>query len=238
MKRKRKRGENHNHPHLTNAFIIITEQKLASLTVSQEMKEASPPPHKQHCSTSSPAGNTEDDDGQRSLAEKFASELASARQRLATSSEEPPTSEIPRTSAASDEPSPCCSVGATTEPVSTSSTHTSLSDVEMSEKVSNVTEQRPSYGHRAGFDAFMTGYVFAHFALTQTNLKEQATPTGSLPFDEVMIAALSSMRNRLSNRNKPVPLILARSQFDKTSPGHTENHLKIEKLKKSLFEDP
>ena len=86
--------------------------------------------------------------------------------------------------------------------------------------------QKPSFGHRAGFDAFMTGYIFAYYAAVTTPNKHSL----SISID-TMIAGLSSMRNRLSNRNKPVPLILAKSQFEKTSQIHRDNCLKIAEFK-------
>ena len=132
------------------------------------------------------------------------------------------------------------SVPAHTIPSSSSAspTHTDAPDLRESSKDTKkdnaAADVRPSYGHRAGFDAFMTGYVFAHFAhfaATQTNHK-QILPMvcESLEFNEAMIAGLSPMRNKLSNRNRPVPLILAKSQFDNTSPGHRENCAKIAQL--------
>ena len=95
-----------------------------------------------------------------------------------------------------------------------------------SDDSSTNSAQKPSFGHRAGFDAFMTGYIFAYFAAVTTPNKHSISISNN-----TMIAGLSSMRNRLSNRNKPVPLILAKSQFEKTSQTHRDNCLKIAEFK-------
>lgn len=83
----------------------------------------------------------------------------------------------------------------------------------------------------------MTGYVFAYYAVTQTKLDGPLSVPEALALDEAMIAGLSSMRNRLGNHNKTVPLILAKSQFAKTSQTHRENCAKVAEFEKLLHEN-
>ena len=83
----------------------------------------------------------------------------------------------------------------------------------------------------------MTGYVFAYYAMTQTKLDGPLSAPEALALDEAMIAGLSSMRNRLGNHNKTVPLILAKSQFAKTSQTHRENCAKVAEFEKLLHEN-
>ena len=74
--------------------------------------------------------------------------------------------------------------------------------------------KRPSFGHRAGFDAFMTGYAFAFYVLKQ--LGDSSVGRSA----ESMLGGLAAMKNKLANRGKSVPLQIARSHFAKTSEGH------------------
>ena len=219
---------------------ITAEKRQAGMSNGEECAR----PTKQHCSSDSTTTSTHRAaEKQQSLSEQFAAELAAARQKLETSAAQtshvsgphhdkqtfhqtssavptkPPTPLVPTTS-----PTP------TIAPIVGSELQESAKDSKES------TDQRPSYGHRAGFDAFMTGYVFAHFATTtQTNRKQLSAASQSPAFDEAMIEGLSSMRNRLSNRNRPVPLIMVKSQFDNTSPSHRENLAKITQLRELLF---
>ncbi|CAI8028396.1 hypothetical protein GBAR_LOCUS16202 [Geodia barretti] len=192
--------------------------------------------------TPPPQPHTVPTEKQQSLSEQFAAELAAARQKLETSAAQTPTS---LDHIMTNKPFTKLLVqfllnANTTSPHYLSySNHAPIVGSELQESAKDSkesTDQRPSYGHRAGFDAFMTGYVFAHFATTtQTNRKQLSAASQSPAFDEAMIEGLSSMRNRLSNRNRPVPLIMVKSQFDNTSPSHRENLAKITQLRELLF---
>lgn len=195
-----------------------------------KLQEDSSPPSKQHCSSaivdreglnnssrdaqdlselSSPAINAD-------LAEQFVHELEAARSRLASETNNPETCELVVTSSASP---------ANIDPLTASA-----------DSSSPITAQKPSFGHRAGFDAFMTGYIFAYYAITQdSNSHKDDTTLDTLTLDEAMIAGLSPMRNRLSNRSKSVPVILAKSQFAKTSQAHRDNCSKIADFEKLLY---
>lgn len=179
------------------------------------------PPSKQQCTRDNTA--SEDATSETDLIKEFASELEAARSRF---SAESTTSHV-------DEMATSTTLSST----ESSNTHTSSKTTD-----TDLTSQKPSFGHRAGFDAFMTGYVFAYYAVTQTKLDPSKTnghlsalDHELLPLDEAMIAGLSSMTNRLSNKNKSVPLILAKSQFAKTSQIHRENCTKVAEFEKLLY---
>lgn len=179
---------------------------------------------KQHCSDlesqeqydTTANGLEEHCNSNNDLVNQFAAELEAAKSRLSSTSNQAITPPPPR------------------HPTDTTSTCATINgDIESSVKTMAAVSggsigpaQKPSFGHRAGFDAFMTGYVFAYFAAV-TNPNKRSVSS----LNEAMIAGLSPMRNRLSNRNKPVPLILAKSQFEKTSQTHRDNCLKIAEFK-------
>lgn len=77
--------------------------------------------------------------------------------------------------------------------------------------------QKPSFGHRAGFDAFMTGHTFACCAVS---LAKDLPSTGVECCREPVMAGLTVMQNCLGNRGKPIPLQIAKSHFSKTSAAH------------------
>ncbi|XP_026061784.1 target of EGR1 protein 1 [Carassius auratus] len=63
--------------------------------------------------------------------------------------------------------------------------------------------------HRAGFDAFMTGYIFAH----ARNLTENAEESSTAPL-------IPACLNKLFLSGKSVPLHVAKSTFSKSSKAH------------------
>lgn len=75
---------------------------------------------------------------------------------------------------------------------------------------------KPSFGHRAGFDAFMTGYSFASIAVSV-----RKSPT------EGLLSGLKEMRNCLANRGKTFPLQITRSHFTNTSQQHRTAQTRI-----------
>lgn len=74
-----------------------------------------------------------------------------------------------------------------------------------------VKAVRPAFGHRAGFDAFMTGYAFGCYAVELSSGGEVERLEG-----------LEGMKNRLASRvaNWKVPLHILKSHFAKTSSTH------------------
>lgn len=76
------------------------------------------------------------------------------------------------------------------------------------------TAKPASFGHRAGFDAFMTGYTFGCYAVESSS--------GGMEAGEEL-AGLADMRNKLASRggNWKVPLHILKSHFAKTSSTHS-----------------
>ena len=81
-------------------------------------------------------------------------------------------------------------------------------------------------GHRAGFDAFMTGYCMATYLL-QLGKKSDA--------NELSLSSLVDVSNKLSLTKKDVPLQITRSHFIRPSASHTE---KLKRLKEQLLSCP
>ena len=76
-------------------------------------------------------------------------------------------------------------------------------------------------GHRAGFDAFMTGYCMATYLLQLGKKNDE---------NELSLSSLGEIANKLSLAKKDVPLQIARSHFSKPSPSHTE---KLKRLREN-----
>lgn len=83
-------------------------------------------------------------------------------------------------------------------------------------------------GHTAGFDAFMTGYIFA------TAIAEIG---GAQVKDEVKITGgqLSVWRNKIYLTGKEVPLSVAKSNFASVSNFHKEKHKRLQEQKKNII---
>ena len=74
-------------------------------------------------------------------------------------------------------------------------------------------------GHRAGFDAFMTGYCMATYLL---QLGKESVD------NELSLSSLVDIANKLSLTRKDVPLQITRSHFTRPSASHAE---KLKRLK-------
>ncbi|KAH8035029.1 hypothetical protein HPB51_003870 [Rhipicephalus microplus] len=96
-------------------------------------------------------------------------------------------------------------------------------DSALPEDVSNRDRKFTTGLHRAGFDAFMTGYAFATFVLSYAKRR----PTGVLDAQEL---GLDELVNKLCLSGKTAPLLVRESNFAKRSAKH------IEKFK-ALFGD-
>ena len=107
----------------------------------------------------------------------------------------------------------------TPEPSTTALTELFHQDLEAARAKLATTSnfQKPSFGHRAGFDAFMTGHTFACYAVS---LAKDLPGTSVECCREAVMAGLRVMQNCLGNRGKPIPLQIAKSHFSKTSAAH------------------
>ncbi|XP_022087851.1 target of EGR1 protein 1-like [Acanthaster planci] len=78
-------------------------------------------------------------------------------------------------------------------------------------------------GHRAGYDAFMTGFVLATVASNVAGRSGPSQPTDRETGQEFVQAfGLTEFRNRLFLSAKTVPLIIAKSKYAKTSQHHRQ----------------
>ena len=84
---------------------------------------------------------------------------------------------------------------------------------------SRETKKSRTAGHRAGFDAFMTGFVFAFFAARYGTAGDDAA------FD------MDEFKNRVFLSGKDFPLTVAKSNFAKYSKEHTEKFERILKTR-------
>ena len=90
-------------------------------------------------------------------------------------------------------------------------------------------EASRSGGHRAGFDAFMTGFVLACFLSKHTTLKDDHKTVLGAGIRLASLAGAEALTNKLYAMGKDQPMIIARSNFCTTSKNHRE---RIQKLKK------
>ncbi|KAJ0058937.1 hypothetical protein NL108_003263 [Boleophthalmus pectinirostris] len=74
--------------------------------------------------------------------------------------------------------------------------------------------------HRAGFDAFMTGYIFAHSCVTDRKTEEGATRSEQ-PKQDIQ-QWLPSCLNKVYLSGKSVPLNIVKSTFAKSSKAHVQ----------------
>ncbi|XP_033838210.1 target of EGR1 protein 1 [Periophthalmus magnuspinnatus] len=73
--------------------------------------------------------------------------------------------------------------------------------------------------HRAGFDAFMTGYIFAHSCVTDQK-SEEGEARSEQPKQDVQL--LPSSLNKVYLSGKSVPLNIVKSTFAKSSKAHVQ----------------
>ena len=110
-----------------------------------------------------------------------------------------------------------CDNGATTEKKSEDSSardaHENYVTQPANVHVAQSNMKTRDCGHRAGFDAFMTGYCMATYLLQLGKRSNE---------NELTLSSLAEIANKLSLPQKDVPLQITRSHFSKPSPSHTE----------------
>lgn len=79
-------------------------------------------------------------------------------------------------------------------------------------------------GHRAGFDAFMTGFAFAYFVAKYGSYDDIESRQPLMQF------GVTEFINKVALSGKDIPLQITKSEFAKTSKEHRE---KIQRLKET-----
>ena len=94
---------------------------------------------------------------------------------------------------------------------------TKSEDKDISQSGTQVTGDKgaSSSGHRAGTDAFATGYCFSSFVL------RLLSPDSSLTRETAM-KCLEDHCNKIALGSKPMPLLIAKSQYSNTSVHHRQ----------------
>ncbi len=82
-----------------------------------------------------------------------------------------------------------------------------------------------SGGHRAGFDAFMTGFIFAFYTARYGKIRSLAS---SVNMDDL---GMEEYKNKVYLGGKDIPLPITKSVFAKTSKDH---RAKLEKLQRMM----
>ena len=107
-----------------------------------------------------------------------------------------------------------------------STTRESMADAtshgEVEEVVQGGMERAPQlHSHRAGVDAFMTGYCFAYYCLEKGE-RSHGRPRVSDNHSKAAswLGELVCVRNKLALSGKPIPLQICKSHFAKTSQNH------------------
>lgn len=88
---------------------------------------------------------------------------------------------------------------------------------------SQVSQKNRDCGHRAGFDAFMTGYCMATYLLQLGKRNED---------NQLTLSSLGELANRICLSQKAIPLLIAQSQFSHPSASHTQ---KIKRLRERVL---
>ncbi|KAL8570637.1 hypothetical protein ACOMHN_039074 [Nucella lapillus] len=97
-------------------------------------------------------------------------------------------------------------------------------------KSSLQLEESRSGGHRAGFDAFMTGFVLACLLSKLTTVDEAGERAISAGLKLRQLVGVEDLRNKIYTMGKDHPMMIGKSNFCQPSKNHRE---RMEKLRKS-----
>ena len=100
----------------------------------------------------------------------------------------------------------------------------SLQTTQTAQIIDNKSPIQTSSGHRAGTDAFATGYYFLSSGLHLAGKSSKD-----------LLSALSEYRNKIALGGKPMPLLITKSQYSSTSDKHRKIQQKILKETNSSF---
>ncbi len=93
-----------------------------------------------------------------------------------------------------------------------------------SSRTSPLKLNKQTGGHRAGYDAFMTGFTMATLAseLSQRGSSSKTLKSEKQVAQFVEAFCLGNFKNKLFLSAKPVPLVIVKSSFAKTSQNHRD----------------
>lgn len=97
-------------------------------------------------------------------------------------------------------------------------------------KTSFQLESSRSGGHRAGFDAFMTGFIMACIISKHTSVEEGLERAVGASIKLSQLTGMDSLKNKIYAMGKDHPMTVSKSNFCSPSRNHRE---RIQKLKKS-----
>ena len=97
-------------------------------------------------------------------------------------------------------------------------------------KSSLQLEEGRSGGHRAGFDAFMTGFIMACFLSKHTTVNDTVDRVVGSSFKLSQLSGIESLSNKIYAMGKDQPMTVSKSNFCSPSKNHRE---RIQRLRKA-----
>jgi target of EGR1 protein 1 len=91
-------------------------------------------------------------------------------------------------------------------------------------------EESRSGGHRAGFDAFMTGFVLACFISKHCTMGQDGGRVVGAGIKFSQLTGLEGLTNKIYATGKDQPIIVAKSNFCNPSKNHMDRMQKLRKM--------